>query len=96
MAFLWILKVIIGDRKVYIPLIPIYIMPKKKQYHKSKKVCIKCLECEAEICGISQAHAEAMLKTHKEKSKRHREIVKAFISGQASMSIISKKEEVQK
>ena len=72
---------------------------KNKQYHKSEKVCIKCPECNQEICGISEAHAEAMLKEHK-RSKSHKLIVttlkdKDFLATSGA-NVMIKKEGVQK
>jgi len=40
-----------------------------------KRPKLKC-ECGAVISGVSEKHAEANLKIHKEKSKRHKEYVR--------------------
>jgi hypothetical protein len=49
----------------------------KKQYHKSEKVCVVCPDCKGEVCGISLAHAKALMKEHK-RSILHKGIVHAL------------------
>lgn len=52
-------------------------MESNGQYHKSKKVCLKCPGCHKKICGISKSQAEAMLKEHA-RSTVHKEIIEAL------------------
>ena len=84
------------DRKVYKGVILITIM---RKYIKKDLVCIKCPECNQEICGTSELQAKAMLKEHR-RSKTHKLIVttlkdKVFLASSGAIHE-HKKEWVQK
>jgi hypothetical protein len=51
---------------------------KRKQYHTSAMVCLVCPDCKEKVCGISLAHAKAVMKQHKEGSILHKGIVHAL------------------
>jgi len=65
-----------------------------KQYHKSKKVCLICPECQEKICGISETHAQENLKLHIANSNLHKKIKHALEMSGAKLYKTNAKGEV--